>query len=479
MSDADVNTADDAIAILRVKASEFPSPSSRRSAEQTVDTFARFIGADALSLSDIDEELVAEWASRMLGSGYTHKTVLHYLNILSSLSRKAANDLGIEPVNSFAVIKARIVDVSPAALEISAVPDCFGKLRSLALSDCSSDSARQLAKDLTLFSLYLGGLSLERIAQFRKDEYTGSDEGAMAIVARYSTPKRKYLFPLGQSSRTPAQLNRAVAALLAKALESVGISLSEYANTTPSGLWAACAQQCGFSAMEIAACLGTAADSNLLCSIAPQRELAPERIAEMRSRVARALATDPEDWYAMQFRPHVDYDKVQARLDADAIAFSKSFYPMEEIARRVGKRIKRETRPVMPGLFFFKSRAAQLSGLFNQIGDLAWGYRTSRKARSPYAPIPQRAIEEYQHAVGKFIDGIDAHPEGSLSLEPGDPVEIIGGEYAGIPAIFEKEVRHTQRGSHPIDRLTYRLRLSPLENYTWTVDLDPRQLTKA
>lgn len=62
----------------------------------------------------------------------------------------------------------------------------------------------------------------------------------------------------------------------------------------------------------------------------------------------------------MQFRPFVDYDRVLRRLDENDIAFSQTFYPMREIVRRVGKAIKRTSKPVVPGLFFFKSKAADL-----------------------------------------------------------------------------------------------------------------------
>ncbi len=151
---------------------------------------------------------------------------------------------------------------------------------------------------------------------------------------------------------------------------------------------------------------------------------------------------------------------------------------MEEIVRRIDKKLIRESRPVIPGLLFFKKRATELPELFFYIGDIAWGYRCSRSIHSPYAIIPQKSIDEYERAVGKFVDSMDAYPEGTFLFEEGDKVEITGGEFCGHPAIFEKEVNQIEKGTYKTTKITYRLKLESIQNCSWVVELDPRQMTK-
>lgn len=478
MTDTLLYNCNSAVDWFRVKADECANGAVKKSQQQAVDSLDRFLGGTPVSLDDINEDLLNEWVAWAFYKGYAYGSVLTYLGRLSALYGKAVKEGVVPKTDSFAQIRVKLKQATDASLEVNAIPDCFSKLRRLVLADFSKNPLRQLAKDLVLFSLYHGGLSFEELAGYRKDDCRGDDDAIQAIVERYARPKNRYLFPLNQSERTANQLNRTISSLFSDALKFVGLHLSAYRSDTAVDLWAAAAMHCGFSAAEIAGCIGTASRVNPLYSFAAGKELTAERIAEIRRRVARILARDPEDWYAMQFRPGVDYDMIQNRMKTVGITFAKSFYPMEEIVRRVGKKMKRESRPVMRGLFFFKSRATGLPELFYRIGDLAWGYRYSKDPRSPYAAIPQKSIEEYETAVGKFVDCIEAHSDGFLRLEEGDKVEITSGEYCGHPAIFEKEIRKITRGSRLVDRVIYRLRLAGIDRYTWTVELDPRQIAR-
>lgn len=475
-SDALRHNGDFALDWLKAKADESGNEAVRKSQRQAVDLFGEFLGGSPLEFDGIDTDLLSEWVSWMFSTGYAYGSVMTYLGRLSALYGKAAKERIAPKSDCFSAVKEKLKNASKSSVEVNSIDDCWGKLRALVLTDCSKNPRRQLGKDLVLFSLYNGGLSLDRLAKYKKNEYKGSDEAVQAIVSRNAKPKNKYLFPLHQSELTPKQLRLSISSLYSDALKSVGICLPECEPSTPSDLWAVAASRCGFSAADIAGCVGEASGINPLYSFTVKTELTFERKTEIRSRVVAVLAKDPEDWYAMQFRPYVDYKKLQARLDAVGITLSKTFYPMEEIVRRVGKKMKREQKPVVPGLLFFKSKAAALPGLFSLIGDLAWGYRYSRGPRSPYAVIPQAAIDQYESAIGKFADTIDAYPEGTLHFEPGDTIEITSGDFAGHVAIFEKELRETAGGA---TRVTHRLRLTGLTSCLWTVDLDPRQLSPA
>lgn len=468
MTDSLENRHDSAIDAFRVRIDCTPNPASRKSLGQALDSFRRFLAGSDAALADIDESMLGEWVSWMFAQGYSPKTVAYYVNRLSSLHGKASES----GHQAFSRIKSRLADTQAAQAQSLAPADCFDRLRALVLKDCSKSPLRQLAKDITLFSIYAGGLPLEDVARCRKDDYRGSDEAVKEIVARYAKPRNKYLFPLNQSERTPTQTARAITALYADALKMAGFDQAAISAHSPIDLWIAVATRCGLPAAEISACAGEAGSANPITAFASPKEIGCEEIGEMRGRVANVLAEDPENWYAMQFRPHVSHSMLTDRLRAEGITLRQTYYPMEQIMRQIGKRLKPETKPVMPGILFFKSRATELPDLFCAIGDLAWGYRQSRAVRSPYAAIPAADIHAYAMAVGQFTDSIDRHPDGTIAIEPGDKIEITGGQLKGLTAIFEKEIQDTA------DRITYRLRLTAQNSITWTVDLDPRLTAK-
>ncbi len=466
-----------AIDWFRVKADETVNEAVRRSQQQAIDLLQKFSGGETITFEDIDENLLNGWVAWNFYHGYSHATVTTYLGRLSALYGKAVKDGLARPSECFTGVKERLKNLSPDALEVFSIKDCFGRLRRLVLADYSKNPALQLAKDIVLFSLYNGGLAFEKLANFQKDGYQGDDEAVSAIVRRYAKPKNKYLFPLNQSERTPRQLDRAVSALFCDALKQVGITLSDYNTETPVNLWALVAMHCGVPSDDIASCVSHA-DTPSIFSFAAKQDIPQARKTEIQSRIAKILAKDPEDWYAMQFRPHVTYDRLRDRMDSLGIEFIRSFYPMETIVRRIGGKIKQELRPVTPGLLFFRSKAAEVPELFMQIGDLAWGYRYTRDIRSPYAVIPGSAIEKYEQAIGKFVDFVDAYPQGHLKLESGDKVEIIGGQFAGYPAVFEKEIREIDSANEACTQITCRLKLVGMDNFSWSVNLDPRMMTR-
>jgi len=463
---------------FRVKVAGIQNEAVRKSHGQAVESFNRFMGGTPVTFDDFNEDLLREWVSWIFYQGYSLETVKVYTGRLSALYGKAVKD-GVAKANGcFSSVRARLRDASPGGVEVNSDPDCFRKLRRLVRIDCSKNPARQLAKDIVLFSLYNGGLTFDRLAGYRKTDYEGGDRAVLEIVERYSKAKNRYLFPLRQSERTSGQLSGILSSLFADALGMVGINLKAYTSATPVDLWAVAAMRGGISASDIAGCIGSCGMVNPIFSFATRSELSEERIADIRRHVSEILTIDPDYWYAMQFRPRVDYDMIKRRMEETGISFSKSFYPMEEIVRRVGRKMVCESRPVVPGLLFFQCKASALSGIFFHLGDLAWGYRQTRNVRSPYAIISRKDMDTYQKTIGRFTDGMEIYPEGTVHIGEGDRVEIIGGDLMGHPATFEKEIRETSKGSEDVRRIIYRLRLMGNNNIEWVVRVDPRLVMK-
>lgn len=463
---------------FRIKVAELQNEAVKNSSMQAVGLLERFLGGTPATFCDFNEDILGEWVSWLFCRGYSCATVQTYVSRLSALYGKLLKDGIASDKECFPNIREKLNNVSKRCGNVQSDPDCFKKLRRLVQADCSNSKVRQLARDIVLFSLYNGGLSFEQLYKYKKEDYRGDEKAVLEIVERYSKPKNKYLFPLNQSRRTPRQLSAALSVLYADALKMVGINPESLTSEVPIDLWASAAMRSGLSASDIGGCLEDSTLINPIFYFARKSELSDERKAQLRSFVTRMLTKDPDYWFAMQFRPRVDLDMIKERMKDAGIHFISYYYPMEEIVRQVGKKIKRVARPVVPGLLFFKSKMTGLQELYAHIGDLAWGYRNSRDLRSQYAIIPQSSITSYQMAVGQFIDSIDAYPEGNLRYESGDKVQIISGDFSGQPAIFEKEIRELTKDGKTVVRIISRLKLMAAENFTWTVDLDPRQMVK-
>lgn len=456
---------------FRVKAAEVSNPNTVLHLHKAIDSFNYFMGGTPVPLSDIDEDLLNEWVSYLFYKGYKYSSILTYLSKLSALFGKAVKEGLVQRNDCFSKTTARLREIPHSQLEINADAKVFDKLRNLILMDCSKQPYRQIAKDIVLFSVFCGGLTYKQIANYKKDDYLGSNTAILAIVRRYAKPKNKYLFPLEQSSRTPKQLESAIAEIFKDALSWVGIKLSLYSTATPIDLWSIAAMRSGFYASDIAGCIGNSGMINPMFSFAKAAELDGDRVAEIRERVTEVLTKDPDDWYAMQFRPRVNIDMITERMKSCHIAFQRTFYPMEEIVRRVGKKKIYESKPIVPGLLFFKIKASALTALFRHIGDLAWGYRQTRDVCSPYAVISRKAIELYQMTIGQFDESTEVFPAGTLELRPGDRLEIIGGSFLGRPATFDADSRHS-------GRTVYRLKMLGDNDIEWSIDTDARLVRK-
>lgn len=463
---------DDAISPLdffRVKAGEAATEQTRANLLRAVDTLGGFTAGADLSYSSFGGPLLPEMVSRLLYRGYTPKTIANnVLKRLATLYNKAVCDGLAAPTDAFRSLQAALLSERTAQLTGTLDSGTFAKLRAIIAADCQSQPDLQLAKDIVLMAVYAGGMSYDEIARMRKDDYTGDDDNILSIIARYSLPRNKYLFPLDQIHSTPRQLQRRLLTLIRPLLTRHGLTAAPVAAHTPVTLWANAAMACGIPAADIAACIGPRSADHLVTAVARPSALGPGEISRIRATVAATLTHNPVYWYAMHLRRQVTLADLTARLADTGITLTEIYYPMEEIMRKVGHRKIFEQRPVISWLVFFRARRTDLDRLYTAVGDLAWGYRQSRQPASPYAIISDSEVRGYQQAIGTLSPATRLVADDTGQLRSGDPVEVLGGELNG------------RRGHLITTRTTpggatlYRIRLDGGAHASWTVDRDPR-----
>lgn len=463
----------DAIEFFKVKSQEAYSPKTKENLQYAIDALSEFVGDSHIDYTIFTESMVGEWISRLLFQGYSPKTISNnILKRIATLYNKAAEEGLAQPTGVFKTAQDRLnsIDCTTDAAD----SDIFGKVQGLIRRDYSSDPILQLAKDILLFAIFNGGMSFKEIANYNKDEYKGDNKAILEIVNRYSKPKNKYLFPLNRTNATAKRLVRSIQKLLEIALKNHGLTFSSTPTDITFRLWAYLAMNCGVSASDVSACIAPRNKNIPVTAFAVPSELTENQIIEIRKQVETTLNHNPLHWYAMHLRPRVKYKNLADRLAERNISLDDIYYPIEDIFRKVGKKKIFESQPVISWLVFFRTRSTVLNRLYKEIGDLAWGYRYLPDYKSPYAVIPDREIRYYQESIGNFVDAVNAHPDGQFRLTPGDKVEIIGGQFKGHFAIFEKEIHTHTRNNRHISQITYRLRLAGIDNFTWTIHLDPR-----
>ncbi|MDE7345773.1 MAG: hypothetical protein K2N48_03415 [Muribaculaceae bacterium] len=245
------------------------------------------------------------------------------------------------------------------------------------------------------------------------------------------------------------------------------------------------------------------------CSAAEDLRLKTQDLAA----IGRVFLDNPPRWYAMSLRPGVLFTQVCRRIQllssgngqrttdnaplantarsADtSLSDIELFYPCEEIARAIGKKIVIRERPFIHSVVFFRAKLTDIGPLFARIGDLAWCYRQSSRSGAPYADISERQFQLFQQTIAQFTPDYEVASTGELELRPNDRVQILGGLFAGHEATFEESrvkgqessISASENGKQKTENanasgVVYRLNIIGDNGIEWRISVDSRLAT--
>lgn len=249
---------------------------------------------------------------------------------------------------------------------------------------------------------------------------------------------------------------------------------SEEVSPTNKFLWTCLALNAGVPAGKIKALVGVAPEKLEFLDICQPSPLSDGERLKIEETVRLSLKGEMPQWFAMRLRPKVKFSDILARVPqfSGELAIPEFFYPYEEIARRVGRKLVWKGRPVIRDVVFFKYCKKDIYPLFSKIYDLAWCYRSPGSTPGNYASIPGRAMEDFRNAIGILSPDYEVAPAGELKLKPGDKVVIVQGDYAG---------RHAEilSSGNPDEAAHKVFRVSLLNcNSRWDIGIDARLLKK-
>ena len=449
------------------------SDSSRLNYHKAINCLETFLGTYSYSSAFPSPQTLADWYLNMKVRGFSQKTSVHYLDIISALYRDTASETDPSSPNAFGVFKARVKELAKATQPACPIDDAtFKRILTATRPLASQPKILQRAADILRYSLLHRAMPLAGVALTKASDVNTDSDAMAEIVRRNASPTRKYLFPLDQSRLTPRQLEESVRRMVRALILAKNIPLAGTADDTIRLIWACAALKCGIPGSEILTLLGQPVAAVPGLSLCVGADLSPERSDALSDTVNALFSDNPPRWYAMKLRTRVTFGDIKRRVSEldDSIVLPEFFYPLDEICLRVGKKVVRDTHPVIKDIVFFKLRVTDIFPLFCRIGDLAWCYTTTGRPGGDYAPIPRRSFDLFQETIGHFTPDYEIAPIGGFTPEEGETVVIINGPLAS----YEFEVDKAADSENVI----YQLNMVGSNGFQWRTSAPRRHLRK-
>lgn len=438
-----------------------PTATSYRKA---LDSFKRTKGISALALEDLSQEAVDAWLEQMAIDRLLVSTAKYYLDCVGALYGKATAMRQIPG-------KCTFHGFGDAETKEDTQADCTSLLQ-LLRNKRTGNTEYQLALDILEFSQACGGLGLDDIISLRKDTSEQLPDRATTIARQYISSRRLHVFPLSQTRRGGKALRAEIGRRLGTLLSCNDKRVADYSDSYAAALWLDAAMRAGERPSVAKACTPCSPSFGSAMQLVRPATLSGGDRLLVLNRVAHFINGDRKCWRAMHLRRRTTPAQVLERLESAGLAPDITYYPTDEIVRRVGSSLKKETLAYLPDVLFFKASDRKIAPMFREIGDLAWCYRETAAADSAYAAISDAQMAAFQRVVGSFTPDIELLSTETPALGPGRKVRITGGLMAG----YEGEIFDACDSSAPARRM-FRVRLLSGYGLSWLATIPDYQIT--
>ncbi len=437
-------------------------------------------------ISAFSQTALTYWAVEMMNHAMKRATVQRYLGALHTLYKEWKGSPSIREENQdidtgddldFSMPKVTYDDQSIA--ELKQKESNLQKAEQL-----SKINKKPHSKDYTYLNalIYLLINPVASVSELVDLKFSDPQPDVAIIedikLAMRNMPQAQYVFPLEQGKRRKPAIIHDLLRGMRTAARPAGLDFgASFSRESITAIWITAAMRDGVSLEEIRTIVKILPPQFSFMSLIAPATLTEEKKDEIMSRVATSFINSNIGWYVMRLRSGVtpEYIKEELRYRKYPLLRQVEFYsPMKTVKKLIKKKAVAVDVPVLPGILFFRMRYDKISKMMGLIGDLAWCYRTTNTATSPYSAIPQREMKTFQRSVGSLTADIEMDIIASQPpLNIGDEVIIENGTpLDGQQAVIRK-VRSTD-GS-----LSYTLRLSDSEFIHWKeVTLTAAHLTK-
>jgi transcription antitermination factor NusG len=317
-------------------------------------------------------------------------------------------------------------------------------LQRIAALDLSGVPGLERSRDLLLFAVITGGagfLELRDLTPKSVDRGRLYWDGAgwslhihplmQHYLTRLADPNPQHLLLCVPPGLTPEEGLERWHQHLQRLFRIVGNTRIEARYDLPSILCELTLRELRYTPNEIAGFMLQPAEGSSL-GMLPTPPLPSATRDAISLRLADEIRDIRRHWFAL--RLFDKEDKVRRDIERDPIGEQvRLYYPVDEIVRRCGKKLKTVQRPTLRGILFVQSTRSGIDDLL-AVRSLAGRInilRNSAAARRSYAVIPDRQIEQFSALVSNCLDVIDAEDFSACQVTPGDYVTITEGPYSG------------------------------------------------
>lgn len=389
------------------------------------------VGGKKLYLADIDETIVCSWVDSIIPN-LTRATLLRYIESIKAIYDCAIALGVVTNKDLFPDVKKYVAGVLDKNLDQRG-EDLINAIRLLAKQNELENMPFPIAVDTYLFSFYNAGADIDAVVSCRVDSDSLCQmPQTEALKLKYIAPIRKYVFPLEQRQRTPKKIRERLEANFRLAARFYQIELG---NLSPSEFityaWIAAARSCGVSLADICACCHSAAEALHLTNVVPS-ELSRAQIDGILIRVANNIVDMTRYWYAFQF---VGDERAVRReiTDVDNTSNTRIYYPIEEIYRRVGKKLHVENKPTIRNIIFVQTMPSTLAAIVRNRTEYSKYFvvRNRTTKSNEYAIIPDGQMRRFSALVSNGLDIMGEDEIAQSDIAEGDYVHINEGLFKG------------------------------------------------
>lgn len=412
------------------------------------------------------EDQLRIWIAAMIDKDLSLASRKRYVEKLSTIY-KDFGDPCPAPVNPFeAVRELRDCEVTDSGKEMQI--QCANLSR--IFHTMVQDAKLHPGLALFLYLLFNASSAVEKAVSLTTEEYIPVFPQLDEIINPDSFHhRRRYVFDLSQSRKRMPQLTREVISDINSYLSAKGIKFSEpFTPATILSLWTAKAREMGVALSDIKATLDSIPPAYEYLNYVKGSELSKAGKIHIKKTIAEAFSPTLNRWFAMKLRRGSSFEELKEILAAaipDSFPDIMFFYPVKVSAKRVGKKIVKETVPYIPDIVFLNTKQKDIRAIDRIVRheNTGWIFRQTNSPASEYSTIDGASMRAFQKAVGDFTPDMKIELTRESPVEIGREVRITGGVLAG----YTGTIRDIRGGSDE-SRLFY-IKLS--EKYGIRVEL--------
>ena len=423
---------------FRMKASAM-SDNSARNYKKAITSFESFVNRTCRCQPVLSENILTDWFIDMSLQGLSMKTMSHYLDIIAALYKDTQASSCDAVVRGLSIFKQKIKTFGVGETTPLVTYETLKKVQSITRHAAIGMKDKSMAADILLLSLLLRCMPIAEVGRLKTSDIDTENALYADIVGRNTSPRRKYLFNLNQSRLTDRQLEAKVNFLVGSFLKGHDIPILNTVDDTIRSIWVSAALRSGVSSAEVVAMLDVLPSCLPFLSLCERADISSLRKSGIDNTIAIFFTDNPFRWYAMKLRPRVTYEDILKKISSiDDSQKPELFYPYQEIARKIGKKLVFDKKPVIRDIVFFRSRLTDIYPLFCHIGDLAWCFTTSGKPGDDYAAIPPASFKIFKDTISHFTSDYEIAPIGGFAPVEGESVVILNGLLANQEFDIEK-----------------------------------------